>query len=55
MVCMYMLLMASSRLVFCRHKSALVKASYRREYISMDGRVDLDIAGPTFKGSTVLM
>ncbi len=37
------------------HKSAKLKSSYRREYFSIDGDVDLQMTGPVLKASSVLM
>lgn len=39
----------------CSHKSAKLKSSYRREYLAVDGDVDLQMTGPVIKASAVLM
>ena len=38
-----------------RAKSARMKTAYKRDYVNMEGDVDLVMTGPVFKGSTVFM
>lgn len=47
------LTLSSSFLPSSGVKSAKLKANYKREYVNVEGDVDLLMTGPTFKGSTV--
>ena len=38
-----------------RFRQARLKAGYRRDYVSLDGDVDLRVNGPIFRGSAVFM
>ena len=39
----------------CRNKSAKLKAAYHRDYLNVDGDVDMQMTGPVFRCSTVFM
>ncbi len=39
----------------CRGKSARLRCGYKREYVNVEGDVDVLMTGPMLKGSTVFM
>ena len=49
------LTLSSSFLPSSGHKSAKLRSNYRREHLSLDGDVDLQMTGPIVKGSAVFM